>query len=305
MKHTGQALISLLIIAAVSLGVLWGGDRLTRTLLEEQESSQVGEIFGEWLPAKRFDPLSTDGWEQVNAAYRALDEDGNVLGYAVTVTVAGYVGDIEVHTALAADGGKVMGIRIGSHRETAGYGARIASTVFTDQFTGADVPLSLTGAATGWQDGTYRAEAAEADSGGFRDVVELTIQKGAVSSVNWDAVTGDGTSKKELSRSGQYVMSETGLAWHEQAQIMEQALLQTQSADALIYNTDTGTTDAYSGATIRVEPFIKLARQALQQAAGDNGTGTAVDGLSGATASSKAVVAAVNQAATFVAERLK
>lgn len=145
MKQTAKALLSLLIIAAVSLGALWGGDLLTRTLLTEQSTAQVAQVFGELLPAKRYDELSTDGWEKINAAYRAVDDGGQVLGYAVTVTVEGYVSDIEVHVAVSADGERIRGLRIGEHRESAGYGARIVSTVFTDRFKNAVPPLYLAG----------------------------------------------------------------------------------------------------------------------------------------------------------------
>jgi major membrane immunogen (membrane-anchored lipoprotein) len=216
------------------------------------------------------------------------------------VTVQGYVDTVEVHVALSADGARVRGIRIGSHRETAGYGARIETASFLNRFVDVTLPVSLAGEASALKDGTYRVVADKADDSGFRDVVELTVRDGILTAVNWDAVGLDGVGKKELSRGGNYVMTPDGLPWHEQAQLLEQALLRTQDPTAIVYDAETGKTDAYSGASIRVDPFVKLAKQAFAKAAGDSRNGTVIDGLSGATASSKAVVAAVNTASQFI-----
>lgn len=307
MNSTVKTLLSLLTVAVLSLGLLLGSDVVTRTLLAEQESAVVGETFGEILDAKRYTPLATQGWEEVAAAYSAHDEQGNVVGYAVTVTVQGYVNTIEVHAALSADGKKVEGVRIGAHSETAGYGARITNTVFTGQFDKVTPPVYLKGSeAATLKDGVYRATG-ETDSSGFRDTVEVTIAGGEITAVNWDAANGAGETKKELSKAGQYVMSETGLAWHQQAEIMEQALLHTQDPAQLIYDPDTGRTDAYAGATIQVTPFVRLAAQALSEAKGTRtaADGTAIDGISGATTSSKAVIGAVNTAVRFVQDYVK
>ncbi len=303
MKQTAKVLLTLLLMAAVSFGVLWGGDALTDALIEEQQTAEAAKVFGELLHAKRFDPLATDDFREVNAAYRALDDGGSLVGYGVTVTVPGYVDTIEVHVALSADGGQVRGIRIGSQRETPGYGARIETAAFLKKFNNVALPLSLAGTATALTDGSYRAVAAQADSSGFRDVVELTVRDGEIVTVNWDAVGADGVGKKALSQKGDYVMTETGLPWHQQAQKLEEALLRTQDPAAIVYDLESGKTDAYSGASIRVDPFVKLAMQAVAQAAGDTTAGTPIDGLSGATASSKAVIAAVNTAAQFVKTR--
>ena len=81
-------------------------------------------------------------------------------------------------------------------------------------------------------------------------------------------------------------MSQTGLPWHEQAEIMEQVLLEKQDPAAIAYQAGSGKTDAYSGATISVEPFVRLAASALAQAT--KSSTASVDGVS------------VNTAATFV-----
>lgn len=65
----------------------------------------------------------------------ALDENGNVIGHVVVNTAKGYGGDISVMTGVDADG-KVTGVNILSHAETAGLGAKAAEQSFRDRFIG-------------------------------------------------------------------------------------------------------------------------------------------------------------------------
>ncbi len=303
MNKTTKSVLALLAVAAVSTGVLFAADWLTYSLLQEQDTDRINTIYGSFFDAARYDELSREGFDAVSEAYAAINAQGNTVGYAVTVSVQGYAGRIEVHTAVSTEANRVNGIRIGSHNETPGYGARITGSAFTDQFRHVDVPLYLSGANQTKRDGIYRATAKQEEFG-FWDTVELTVQGGQITAVNWDAHNAEGNSKKALSKAGEYVMSETSLPWHEQAQIMEQALLYTQDPQKLIYNPDSGKTDAYTGATVRVSAFITLAAEALEQARPVEGGGTAIDGLSGATTSSKAVIAAVNTAVQYAQAQL-
>jgi len=301
MKPWLKTSLTLVCAAAISAALLWGGDRLTATWIRSGEEKRVQSTFGELLTADRFTAIDTGNSKTVTEAWTALDKSGATVGYAVTTDVRGYGGTITVHTAFDRDGITTRGIRIGKHQETAGYGARITNAQFTDQFASHPTPFYLNGDHTAWKDGVYRA-VADYDDAGFRDVVEVTIGHGEITAVNWDGEAKDGgKSKKDLSRAGEYVMTEDGLPWHEQAELLELVLLDKQDPAAIVYNADTGKSDAYSGASIRISPFVKLATEALAQAGGVSGT--AIDGLSGATASSRAVVDAVNAAAAFLAER--
>ncbi len=299
MRSLGRAVLSLVIAAAVSAGLLWGGDLLTRQLLTEQTTDKVQDTFSGMLTADTFERI-TAVTGNVTDAWTALDERGSVVGYAVTVSVQGYAGAIEIHAAFSGNSTTVKGVRIGSHQETPGYGARVAEAQFTDQFASRRAPFALReGQSDTLRDGKYRAEETGYDTSGFRNVVELTVAGGEIIAVNWDAEQQNGgKTKKELSRDGEYVMSETGLPWHEQAEILELVLLDVQDPARIVYRPDTGKTDAYSGATITISPFVTLAAEALDKARDTDGT--AVDGISGATTSSRAVIAAVNEAAEFV-----
>ena len=65
----------------------------------------------------------------------ALNADGGIIGYVVVNSEKGYGGDISVMTGVDADG-KVTGVNILSHGETAGLGANATNESFRDQFKG-------------------------------------------------------------------------------------------------------------------------------------------------------------------------
>ena len=157
------------------------------------------------------------------------------------------------------------------------------------------------------QDGTYEAKGEPAD--GYTDQVNMTVKDGKITEVVWESVGEDGSKKSVLSESGEYVMTENGPTWKEQAEAMAAALVENQSLDFAELN-EQGKTDAVSGVSISVGGFVDLAQQCLNQAAGIEETkeqetetpaeGTQVDAVSGATISSTAAVTGINDAYAFL-----
>lgn len=73
--------------------------------------------------------ISADGTSVVDA----LDAQGNKIGSVVVNSTKGYGGDISVMTGVDAEG-KVTGVNILSHAETAGLGANATTEKFRNQF---------------------------------------------------------------------------------------------------------------------------------------------------------------------------
>lgn len=120
-----------------------------------------------------------------------------------------------------------------------------------------------------YKDGTYTAEAPNADNEGWKDSVTVEIEGGQITSVQWDSVNEDtGEDKTDLSESGEYGMVEKGGAtaeWHEQAEKTEAYLVEKQDPNAFELKDD-GSTDAVAGVTINIDEFVQLAQEALDQA---------------------------------------
>ncbi len=113
--------------------------------------------------------------------------------------------------------------------------------------------------AAAYADGTFKAEDADFDpNNGFKSFVEVTIEGGQITAVNYDGINADGALKSEVSESGEYGMVEKGGAiaeWHEQAALVEEAAVASQ-----------GVVDTVSGVTIDLTGFTTLFNDALSQA---------------------------------------
>jgi major membrane immunogen (membrane-anchored lipoprotein) len=120
-----------------------------------------------------------------------------------------------------------------------------------------------------YKDGAYHAEEADFDKTGFKFSVDLTVLNGNIVAANWDGLSKDGgDTKKKLSQDGKYGMKEKGNAlaeWHEEAAAAEKFLIEKQDPSAFALKDD-GKTDAVSGVTITVSPFVNLATKALEGA---------------------------------------
>lgn len=140
---------------------------------------------------------------------------------------------------------------------------------------------SVESAGAGLEDGIYFAqEDGFSERTGWKYMVTLEVQDGEIVDAEWNGANLDGgTDKVTRSKSGAYGMVEKGGAiapWWEQAEAVEEYLLETQDPTEINYIDEAGSTDAISGATIHVREFFQLAEKAL--ADGPDGLGPYEDG---------------------------
>lgn len=125
-------------------------------------------------------------------------------------------------------------------------------------------------AAGPYKDGHYRAEADEFDANsGWKETADITVINGNIVAASWNGVHKDGgTDKITRSKSGEYGMKAKGASseWHEQAALVEKALLEVQDPAKIAFNAEDGKTDAIAGVSIHVNGFIELAIKALEGA---------------------------------------
>ena len=128
----------------------------------------------------------------------------------------------------------------------------------------------LTGCgAARYRDGSYTAVSPEFSSSGWKEILELTIENGKITKINWDAVFQDDSipiRKKQYSKSGLYGMLLGGASneWYDQALAAEQFVLEN-GIDAMNVDSN-GHTDAVSGCSVSVQAFDTLMRDCLAQA---------------------------------------
>ncbi|MGI5884619.1 MAG: RnfABCDGE type electron transport complex subunit G [Candidatus Spyradocola sp.] len=142
MREIGKVALRLfliMILAGLCLGATY---TVTKDPIAEQERLQQEADRRAVLPAAAsFEAVDMEPTGMVTACYRGLDESGNPCGYALSVTASGFGGDIAM--TVGVSDGAVTGVRIGTHSETPGLGARAADDSFLAQFVGKSGSLTV------------------------------------------------------------------------------------------------------------------------------------------------------------------
>lgn len=135
-KYILRLTLTLLLITAVVAGLLGLVNYLTEDKIDELTRRKANNAMQEVLPAQRYDAIDykMDG---VTEAYRA--DNG---GYVVRVEENGFGGAIDMMVGVGLDG-KVCGVSIISHSETASLGANCVREDFRGQYIGADGELKV------------------------------------------------------------------------------------------------------------------------------------------------------------------
>ena len=129
--------VTLFLITAVVAGLLGFVNYLTEERIAAGQREKAKNAMQEVLPAENYELLEVSA-EGINAVYRADD-----LGYVVDVTVNGFGGAINMMVGVDAEG-RVAGVSIVSHSETASLGANCTREDFRSQFSGAEGTLAVT-----------------------------------------------------------------------------------------------------------------------------------------------------------------
>jgi len=149
--------VTLLVICVVVSALLAGTNALTKEPIAQNELKKSQEAMQSVCP----DAVSFEGEKGLEIeAYKALNESGEVIGYAIPVSSKGYGGDVSVMVGISSvDGGMVTGVEVLSHSETPGLGANAANESFRNQFE-QDAPsdgFSVVKDGTGGADGKIDA----------------------------------------------------------------------------------------------------------------------------------------------------
>ena len=117
-----------------------------------------------------------------------------------------------------------------------------------------------------YKDGEYEVADGKYDDQGYRDTVKIVIKDGKLYSVDCDADSKNGGTKKDHSESGQYNMKAGGAKydWHEEIAYFENHVVNKGLESVQLKND--GKTDTVSGCTIAVKNYVKLIKEAMDKA---------------------------------------
>ena len=132
-KEMGVVLLKLVALSIVAAAVLGAVYTPTQEQLKIYQEDQRKLALVDVMPlADHFDPVKSG--EEI-LYYRALDADNNLVGYCIFRDQSGSQSVITLAGGIDTEY-KVTGIKIMTHAETPGLGAKIIESAFTDQFKG-------------------------------------------------------------------------------------------------------------------------------------------------------------------------
>ena len=148
-RETVKLGLVLMIIAAISGISLAYVNGITEPIIEERKREETALAMKVVLPhAVVFEDLSDDeitavknldsDFKTLMSASIGYGEDGGVVGAVISFSVNGYGGSIEMLAGLDSTITK-SGMKVMSHSETAGLGAKIKEDSFITQFAGHSV----------------------------------------------------------------------------------------------------------------------------------------------------------------------
>jgi len=165
-KEIIRPAVTLFLVCAVITGALAVVNDITGPIIEERDRAALQESLSTVLPgAEEFsDAVSRD--ELINRGYKAGERisnlyqataGGETVGYVVEVVTKGYGGDISMLVGIDSSL-SVTGVKIMSHSETPGLGAKADDEEYLKQYIGA-IPGNLYHVVktTPWNDGDIQA----------------------------------------------------------------------------------------------------------------------------------------------------
>ena len=128
--------LCLFVICIVCSAVLAGVYAVTAEPIAAAEKAKNENAIKEVLPpsAVVIEKEETVPFEGVTYTYnRAFDAEGNTVGCAINVAPSGFGGPIKMKVGFNAEG-VVWNVKVLSHAETPGLGAKCTEPAFADQF---------------------------------------------------------------------------------------------------------------------------------------------------------------------------
>ncbi len=143
MKEIVRPAAVLLIITAVAAALLGFVSETTKVAIEEQTAKTQAEAMQAVLPDadefKKDEAAKLSGTiVSVNVGYQG----GEICGYVINVQPSGFGGPIDTMVGISADG-SIMGMKVLSHSETPGLGAKSTEPAFYEQYAGKQAPLNV------------------------------------------------------------------------------------------------------------------------------------------------------------------
>lgn len=134
--------IVLLVICVVASALLGGTNMLTKDKIAAINAETKAKAMQTVMPDAVSFSTSVTAGDSLEYA-EALDNSGNVIGYAFTASENGYGGEVHVMIGLNTDGSVNKVTIVAADDETPGLGQNVKKDSFLDQFAGKSGELTV------------------------------------------------------------------------------------------------------------------------------------------------------------------
>ena len=268
-------------LAVVSVVIVVLGILATNSNEYERLQNNYYQNFNQVLAASSYQPVQSSliaGYSGINGVYEGLDAEGNPLGFVLEVEVVDHQTGYPLNLIVGVDynTAELTGLTRAPNdpRTSAITDEQIA--IIAEQTRGYQIPVAYGVEVldpdqensdqlrlTGLNDGIYYAQTLSADRSGYIDYVEMSIENGIITMVQWDAFNTDMNIKNRRQSSLDGVYEVQGLNWASQSYILCHALMDVQYPDLLAMKSD-GTTDIIDGVTINIRTFCNLCIECIE-----------------------------------------
>ncbi|MCR5592560.1 MAG: hypothetical protein K6F79_02255 [Saccharofermentans sp.] len=270
-----------ILIAVVSFIVLFLGIISTRGLEYDRRQESYRSEFTEVLQADSYQEVVSPliaGYSGINEVYEGVDANGAPIGYVfeIEVTDRGTGNPLRLLIGIDYNTAQLTGMM---RSRSDNYNSSITDediATILEQTIHRRIPVSYgqegqqSEAETSDQprlanlnDGVYYAQSLSDDNSGYIDYVEMTIENGVITLVQWDAFNIDMNYKNRRQASLDGVYTVQGLNWASQSYLLCHALMDVQNPDLLAMKSD-GTTDIVDGVTVNIRTFYDLCVECIE-----------------------------------------
>ena len=274
-----QFITEAILLFILGAGVVIGGYFLSNDNANKRIQNEYHTRFLSVLDSSYYEKIKSKAlkdFPEINGAYIGYDEYGSPMGYVFDMTVQSTSGkNLNILVSLDYESTRVKDLALVSSNDD--NVLEISSSemqVIKDKIIGKQIPIAFVSEEVfedddsdnytikGLKDGVYYAQRLFDDRNRYIDYVEMEVENGVITRVNWDAFSTDKTNQDrgEASLKGAYVIS--GLDWATQSYNLCHALLECQDPDRLAMKSD-GTTDIVDGVTCDIRPFVELAKECI------------------------------------------
>lgn len=280
-----RMVVEIFCLLAISICTIFVINIFAEQKTDARIQQTYSDRFSDVLDASEYSLVSSDflsQYKDIDSVYEGYDDEGNLVGYITEVSVPTSDGfTVHLVFGINSDRMEITGIKALNSDETDIHVSDEQLEILRNNLIGAQVPLALNSELAsedivystvsplrGLNDGIFYAQETEAGSDGYIDFVEIEVNNGIITRVNWDAFNTDMSDEYRSEASLTGAFNTSGEPWANQAYNLCHALINLQDPERLAMKSDK-TTEIVDGVNCDISDFVKLSEECIMNSRAD------------------------------------